>query len=59
MVRTPGGRQVLVVQRDGGPDAGASLPSLRPLETPAAVALEEGGEGNGLESWQVSTGTDI
>jgi hypothetical protein len=59
MVLTPGGRQVLVVWRDCGPDAGASLPSLRPLETPAVGALEEGREGNRLESRQVLAGTDI
>ena len=58
-VRTPEGRQVLVVRRDGGPDAGASPPSLQPVEIPAAGALEGGGEGNGLESGQVSEGADI
>jgi len=46
-------------RRDGGPDAGASPPSLQPVEIPAAGALEGGGEGNGLESGQVSEGADI
>ncbi|KAF8545119.1 hypothetical protein BDD12DRAFT_872043 [Trichophaea hybrida] len=41
------------------PDAGTPPPSLQPVETPAAEALEEGGEGNGLESGQVSAGADI
>jgi len=43
----------------GGPDAGASPRSLQPVEIPAAGALEGGGEGNGLESGQVSEGADI
>jgi len=50
---------VLVMRGNGGPNAGASLPSLQPVEIPAAGALEEGGEGNGLESGPVPAGTGV
>jgi len=50
---------VLVVRRDSGPDMGASHPPLQPVETPAVGTLVEGGEGNGLDSGQMSAGTDI
>jgi hypothetical protein len=54
-VRTPRRRQMLMVRRrrqDGGPDAGASLPPLQPMERPAENALERGGERNWMESGQ-------
>jgi hypothetical protein len=50
---------VLVVQRDGGPDAEVSPLSLQPVAIPAAGALEGCGESNGLESGQVLKGADI
>jgi hypothetical protein len=50
VVWTPGGRQVLVVRGKGDPNTGACPFPLQPVEIPAAGALEEGGEGNGLES---------
>jgi len=50
---------VLVVRGNGGPNTGASPPSLQPVEIPAAGALEEGGKGNGLESWPMAAGTGV
>jgi len=50
---------VLLVQENGGPNTGASPPSLQQVEIPAAGALEEGGEGNWLESGPVPAGTGI
>jgi len=46
---------VLVVWRDSGPDAGAPLPPLQPVERPAESTLEGGGKGDGLESGQMPT----
>jgi len=50
---------VLVVRGNSGPNTGASPPTLQPVKTPAAGALEGGGEGNGLESGPVPVGTGI
>jgi hypothetical protein len=50
---------VLVVLGNGGPNTGASPPSQEPVEIPAAGALEEGGKGNGLESWPMPAGTGV
>jgi len=50
---------VLVVRGNGSPNTGASPPSLQPVEIPAAGALEESGEGSGLESGPVPAGTGI
>jgi len=50
---------VLVVRGNGGPNTGASPPSLQPVEIPAAGALEEGGKSNGLESWSMPVGTGV
>jgi len=46
---------MLVVCRDSGPDAGAPLPPLQPLESPAENTLESVGQGDGLESVQMPT----
>jgi len=46
---------MLVVCRDSGPDAGAPLPPLQPVERPAESPLESGGKGDGLESRQMPT----
>ena len=46
---------MLVVRREGGPDAGAPLPSLQPVKRPAESTLDSGGEGNGMESGQMPT----
>jgi len=46
-------------QGHGGPNTGASPPSLAPVEIPAAGALEEGGKGSGLESWLMQMGTGV
>jgi len=46
---------MLVVCRDSGPDAGAPLPPLQPVERPAESTLESGGKGDGLESGQMPT----
>ena len=48
-----------VVRGNGGPNTGASPPALQPVEIPAAGALEEGGKGNGLESWPILAGTGV
>jgi len=58
-IRSPRGRQMLVVRRDSGPDAGAPLPPLQPVERPAESALESSGEGDGLESGQMLTRAGI
>jgi len=50
---------VLVVRGYGGPNTGASPPSQQPVEIPAVGALEEGGEGNGLESGSMPAGIGI
>jgi len=44
---------MLVVCRDNGPDAGAPLPPLQPVERPAESTLESGGKGDGLERGQM------
>ena len=44
---------MLVVRGNG---VRVSPPSLQPVEIPAAGALEEGGKGNGLESWPMPAG---
>ena len=41
---------MLVVWGTGGPNTGASHPSLQPVEIPAAGALQEGAKGSGLEN---------
>jgi len=58
-IRSLRGRQMLVVRRDRGPDAGAPLPPLQPVERPAESTLESGGEGNGMESGQMPTRADL
>jgi hypothetical protein len=55
MDRPPRGRQMLVVFRDSGPDAGAPLPQLQPVERPPQSTLECGGKGDGMESGQMPT----
>ena len=50
---------MLVVQENGGPNTGASPPSLQPVEIPAAGSQEEVGKGNGLESWLMLAGTGV
>ena len=50
---------MLVVRGNGGPNTGASPPTLQPVEILAAGALEGGGEGNGLESGPVLAGAGI
>jgi len=52
---------VLVVRGNGGPNTEPSPPSLQPVEMPAAGALEEGGNGNRLESspMPVVTGVEV
>jgi len=40
-------------------NTGASPPSLQPVKIPSAGALEEGGKGNGLESWPMLAGTGV
>ena len=40
-------------RQDGNPDAGASLPPLQQMDRPAENAVEEGGEGKGMESGQM------
>jgi len=51
----PPQRQVLEVERDSGPDAGAPLPPLQPVERRAECALESDAVGEGVESWQMPT----
>jgi len=46
---------MLVVWRDSGPDAGAPLPPLQPVERPAESTLEGSWKGDGLESGQMPT----
>jgi len=46
---------MLVVRREGGPDAGAPLPPLQQVEGLAESTLDSGGEGNGMESGQMPT----
>jgi len=46
---------MLLVRRKGGPDAGAPLPPLQPVEIPAESTLDSGGEGKGMESGQMPT----
>jgi hypothetical protein len=43
----------------GASNMGASPPALQPVEIPAAGALEEGGNGNGLESGLMPAGTCV
>jgi hypothetical protein len=50
---------MLVVWRDSGPDAGAPLPPLQPVERPAESNLEGGGKGDWLESRQMPTRTGL
>ena len=49
------GRYMLVVCRDFGPDTGAPLPPLQPMERPAGSPVESGGKGDRLESRQIPT----
>jgi len=46
---------MLVVRKDGGPDAGTTLPPLQPVERPAERTLESSGEGHGMERRQMPT----
>lgn len=46
---------MLVWCRDSGPDTGAPLPPLQPVESPAEDYLESGGNGDGLESRPMPT----
>jgi len=50
--------QVLVVWGNGGPNTGASPPSLQPVKIPAVGALEEGRKGNS-KSWPMPVGTGV
>jgi len=50
---------MLVVWRDSVPNAGAPLPPLQPVESPADRALEGGGKGRGMESGQMPTRADL
>jgi len=43
----------------GASNTGASPPSVQPVKLPAAGALEEGGKGNGLESWPMPARTGV
>jgi len=58
-VSTLSGNHVQVVLGNCGSNAGASPPSLQPVETPAAGTLEVSGEANELESGPVLGGTGI
>jgi len=59
MIRTPRHEQVLVALGNGGSNTRASPPSLQSVDIPAAGALEEGGKGNRLNSWQMPAGTGV
>jgi len=59
MVRTPGRRQVLVVQRNHSTDTGAPHSPLPLMERRTAGALERGREGNGLENEQMPEYPDL
>jgi hypothetical protein len=48
-----------VVRGNGGPNTGASHPSLQPVEIPAAGVVENGAKGNRLESWPMPSGTGV
>jgi hypothetical protein len=48
-----------VERGNGDPCTGASPPPLQPVEIPVVAAVEEGGEGNGLESGLVPAGTGV
>jgi len=50
---------MIVVWRDGVPDAGAPLPPLQQLERPAGDALEESETGDRLESGQLPARADL
>jgi len=55
---------MLVVQQrrlGGGPDPnpGTPLPPLQPMEAPAKITRERGGESNGMESGQMLTHTSL
>jgi hypothetical protein len=43
----------------GASNTGASPPSLQPVKIPTAGALEDGGKGNGLESWPMLAGASV
>jgi len=60
-VRPPRGRQMVVARRrrQDGPDAGAPLPPLQPVERPATGTMEGGGKSDGLESGQMPTRADL
>jgi hypothetical protein len=60
-VQPPRGRQMLVVRlrRQDGPDTGASLPPLQPVERPATGPIVGGGKSDGLESGQMQTCADL
>ena len=52
---------MLVVRRrrQDGPDAGAPLPPLQPVEGPATGTMEGGGKSDELESGQMQTRADL
>jgi len=52
-------RQMLVVWRECGLDAGAPLPPLEQIERPAEDTLEDSGTDNGLESGQMPARADL
>jgi len=54
-----GHRENEVVRGNGVPNTGAPPPPLQSVEIPAVDALEEGGEGNELESELVPVSTGI
>jgi len=57
--RPPRLRQMLVVWKDCGPDAGAPLPPLQQMERPAEDTLENSGTDNRLESGQMPARADL
>jgi len=62
MVWPPRAQQLLVVRRrrqDSGPDTGTPLPALLPLETPTTHTMEGRWKGDGLESGQMQSHTDV
>jgi len=50
---------MLVVWSDCVPDMGAPLPPLQPVERPPERTLVGGGNGNGLDSGQMTAPADL
>ena len=50
---------MLVVRKLNAADAGASLPPLQPVESPADRVLEGGGKGHWMESGQMPACADL